>query len=705
MAASLIGAAAPAMTAADDKVNILLVDDQPSRLLSYEAVLAELGENLVLATSGTEALKRLMDDEFAVILLDVNMPGMDGFETANLIHQHPRFERTPIIFVTAVSVTDLDKMTGYKLGAIDYVHVPVIPEILRSKVAVLVELFRKRRQLEQLNRDLAAANEDLAKANEALQAEKARELERLNRNLELANRELASANVNLEAEIDERRRAEERLRFLAETIPSFVWTAAPDGSLTYINQRWLEYTGLTLDHDTAHWAALVVHPDDYERSVSLWRRHLASGEPYQNEARTRRHDGVYRWFMTRAVPWRDDSGAITSWFGITTDIHDQKELEERLREADRRKDEFLATLAHELRNPLAPLQNALHMCRNGQATPETVEHAHTIMERQLRQLVRLVDDLLDVSRITRGKLVLRKELVTLEAVALAATETVRPIVEAADHRFDLRLPDEPVVLDADPQRLAQVFSNLLNNACKYTEPGGRIALEARRSDDTLTVVVRDNGIGIAPEQLAGVFDLFVQVDTSLERARGGLGIGLTVVKRLVEMHSGTIEARSAGLGHGSEFVVRLPIAATTGVAVPRESLAAEPPPSGARRRVMVVDDNRDAADTLAFSLEMLGHEIKVVYEAEQVVDASQDFQPEIVFMDVGMPKLNGFEVARRIRAQDWGSDIVLVALTGWGQEEDRRRSREAGFDHHLVKPAEIDEIERLCETALRGSTA
>jgi signal transduction histidine kinase len=560
-------------------INILLVDDQPSRLLSYEAILGELGENLVRARSGTEALARLMEMEFAVILLDVNMPDMDGFETATLIHQHPRHENTPIIFVTAVHLTDLDRLRGYDLGAVDYVFVPVVPQILRSKVAVLCELYRQRRELQRLNRTLAQANEELASANAALQAEKTLELRSLNDQLERTNRDLAHTNTNLQAEIAERRRVEEKLR-----------------------------------------------------------------------------------------------------------------------ETDKRKDEFLATLAHELRNPLAPIRNALRLLRSGDS--RAAGDAMQIMQRQLRQMVRLIDDLLDVSRITRGKLEMRKQRVQLRDVLEDAIETVRPMLDEAGQGLKLDMPPGPLWIEADPERLAQVFSNLLSNASKYSEDATSIMLAAASHGDHVHVQVVDRGIGIAPEQLDRVFELFVQADTSLERSRGGLGIGLTLVRQLVDMHGGRVFARSGGIGTGSTFVVELPIQqAAEGDADP----AADAPSQGSEaaevegpRRILVVDDNRDAADTLALSLEMLGHEVRTMYDPMRALELAQAYAPDLIFMDVGMPGMNGYDLAAHLRRQAWSEDTLMVALTGWGQDEDRRRSRAAGFDHHLVKPAEFSEIEQMC---------
>ncbi|HEX5123647.1 MAG TPA: response regulator [Rhodanobacteraceae bacterium] len=545
-----------------DPVDILLVDDQPARLLAYKAILAPLAENLIEASSGAEALKHLMERECALILLDVNMPGMDGFETASMIHQHPRFEKTPIIFVTAINVSDMDRMRGYKLGAVDYVTVPIIPEILRSKVVVLAELYRKRR-------DLQLANQRLEQANEALRAEKARELSRLNESLRLANNELGTRNNELQAQIAERVSAELRLL-----------------------------------------------------------------------------------------------------------------------EVNRRKDEFLATLAHELRNPLAALGNAL----NALQLAERVDPLHEAMLRQLKLLVRLIDDLLDIARINRGKLTVQRTATTLRSVLDSAIETATPLLLADRHALDVRMPAGEVALYADHDRLSQVFSNLLNNAAKYSASGSPIALTASSDGNDVEIVVTDSGIGLAPGKTDEIFEAFAQIDTSVERSRGGLGIGLTLVKRIVELHGGRIQAHSEGLGQGSRFTVALPLEPIpAGVSSPAPVHST----TSVRCRALIVDDNRDSADTLAMMLQMLGHDTECIYDPRQTNEAVSAFDPDIVFLDIGMPGLSGYDVARGLRAAG-GPQVTLVAVTGWGHAEDRRRTAEAGFDHHLVKPADMAAINAIC---------
>ncbi|HLI19330.1 MAG TPA: response regulator [Rhodanobacteraceae bacterium] len=562
-----------------EPANVLLVDDNPARLLSYRTILEPLGEHLVEATTGADALRSVMDTDFAVIVLDVNMPGMDGFETASLIHQHPRFEKIPIIFVSAINVSDMDRLRGYKLGAVDYVMVPIIPEILRGKVAVLAELFRKRIELQRLNAELADTNARLARSNEALRIEREREVHKLNEALTDSNVKLAASNRELKKEVDERRR-----------------------------------------------------------------------------------------------------------------------IEERLREADRRKDEFLATLAHELRNPLAPIQSALNVYRLGHNVGGAVQQGtlYQIFERQTRLLVHMVDDLLDVSRITRGRLQLRLERTLLGDILTAAIETAQPLIDEGQHRLELDLPPQPIHLEADPHRLTQVFGNLLNNACKFSDRGGAITVRARTGDGSVAVEVRDTGIGLTEQQVHFIFDLFAQADTSLERPHSGLGIGLTLSQRLVELHGGRIVASSAGLGAGSTFTVTLPIAAADAAST-RESAPAAAQVTMGSLRIMVVDDNRDSADMLAMSLQIMGHQVRSVYSPLAVMDACADFEPDLMIIDIGMPELNGLALAERLRAHAWrGRQPRLVALTGWGQAEDHKRSLAAGFADHLVKPANLATIERVC---------
>jgi signal transduction histidine kinase len=374
---------------------------------------------------------------------------------------------------------------------------------------------------------------------------------------------------------------------------------------------------------------------------------------------------------------------------------------EQLAEMDRRKDEFLATLAHELRNPLAPIRNSLRILRMPGGSGAAHERVHEMMERQVSHLVRLVDDLMEVSRITRGKIDLRKERLEAASVLGNAIEISRPHIEAAGHRLTVNIPSEPMMLEADPVRLAQAVANLLNNAAKYTEAGGQIWLTARREGDEAAVFVRDNGLGIPAEMLPRVFDMFTQVDRTLRRSQGGLGIGLALARTLVEMHGGRVEVRSDGPGRGSEFTIRLPLAsrdplppeeATPAPREPREPASAITP-----RRVLVVDDNHDAADSLGILLKFLGADVHIVYDGQSALEAIRSYRPAVVLLDIGMPGVDGHEVARQVRQEKTFKDVSLVALTGWGQEEDRRRSKAAGFDHHLVKPVAPDVLLALLD--------
>ena len=555
--------------------------------MSYEAILSVLGYNLVQARSGTAALQRLMETDFAAILLDVNMPGMDGFETAAMIHEHPRFEKIPIIFVTAVHVTDLDRLKGYQLGAVDYVYVPVVPEILRGKVEVLVQLYRQRRELERLNRQLAEANRDLEAANAALQAEKARELEALNLTLAEANDELAQAIRTLQAEVAERERA-------------------------------------------------------------------------------------------------------------------QKELEA----ADQRKDDFLAMLSHELRNPLAAIQGAIELMQLKEMNDAQLVWARDVLARQNRHLSRLIDDLLDVSRITRGKLTLHTEPVELREVVEHALETVRPLIEARRHELSVSVPDYALNVKGDSVRLSQVVCNLLTNAAKYTDEGGRVELTLERDStaaggEEAVIRVTDNGRGISREVLSRLFEPSTHEERLNSGEHGGLGIGLIVVRGLVQMHGGSVEARSEGAGRGSVFTVRLPLVSadefTMTLAPTAEGAAAAEPAAAASAalQILVVDDNQDSACSMTLLLELQGHKVQVAHAGQAALRMAAESRPDVILLDIGMPGMNGYEVARQLRAQAAFADTLLVAVTGYGRASDVKQTESAGFDHHLVKPIDYDKLQAL----------
>lgn len=485
------------------------------------------------------------------------------------------------------------------------------------------------------------------------------------------------------------RESEGRFRQLTEAMPQIVWTAGPDGAVRYHNARWYELTGLDPRAGDPGWLA-AVHEDDGKKVAAAWRRSVETGAPYEVVQRFRRRDGQYRWHLSRGVPVRGPDGAIVKWLGTATDIDDGKRAEDALREADRRKDEFLSMLAHELRNPLAPIRLALELLRG--PDPARLARAREVIGRQVEHLTRLVDDLLEVSRITRGKIRLEVRELDVADVVARALETARPLLESKRHELKLSLPEGPLPLRADPVRLAQVLSNLLNNAAKYTPPNGRIEVAAERHEGQVLLRVRDSGVGIPGPMLERVFDLFVQADRSLDRSDGGLGIGLTLARRLVEMHGGTIRAESEGPGAGSEFVVRLPVRSDAAAAPGPDASTAEP---GARRRVLVVDDNADAADLLGELLRDLGHEVRIERDGLAALAAMDAFAPEVVLLDIGLPGLDGYQVAERIVRSRDGARPLLVAVTGYGQESDRRRSYDAGFDHHLVKPVDPGRLQTL----------
>jgi signal transduction histidine kinase len=538
-------------TLTDVPINILIVDDEPKNLTVLEAVLDDPRYRLVRAESAQQALLSLVVEDFALLILDIRMPGMTGFELAEMIKGRKKTAQVPIIFLTAFYNEDQHVLTGYGTGAVDYLHKPVNASILRSKVAVFAELHRKQREIE------------------------------------IANRALLD-------EATERRRAVEQLRELNENL----------------EQRVTERTE-TLE---------VLH---------------------------------------------------------------------------RRKDEFLAMMSHELRNPLAPIATALQLLGTQKGSENSIqEQARSIIERQTANLRHLVDDLLEVSRITTGRIPLRRHAVVLNDIVKGAVETVRPLIEERRHELTVSLPPEPVCLDADETRLEQVVVNLLHNAAKYTEEAGRISLTVEPEAESVVIRVQDTGLGISPSLLPRIFDLFTQAERSLDRSEGGLGIGLALVQRFTELHGGRVEAFST-LGQGSEFVVRLPVAPKDAPPPALPPVQEAPPPATLSLRVLVADDNLDTAMTFSMLLSQSGHDVRTAHDGEAAVQAAIDYQPDVVLLDIGLPGLNGYDVARRIRLEPALQNTVLIASTGYGQESDRKAAFEAGFNHHLVKPADFDKLERI----------
>jgi len=485
------------------------------------------------------------------------------------------------------------------------------------------------------------------------------------------------------------RESEERFRTMADSSPLLVWVLDPGARMLFANRACHESFGQFPAHLGPDGWHTYVHPDDAEGFTGEVLAALGDRRPFSVMARVRRCDGAWRWIQAIGAPRFSEDGEFLGAVGSSPDVTELIEASDALRDADRRKDEFLATLAHELRNPLAPIRQAARLSRAPNASDAQRRWSQEVIERQVRHMALLLDDLLDVSRITRGKLELRRERVELRTIVAMALETVRPLVDDRCQSIDQHLPATPVWLDADPLRLAQVLANLLTNAAKYSEAGSAIELRAACDDDELVIDVEDSGIGIEPALLPRVFEMFSQMQGSLDRAEGGLGIGLALVKGLVGLHGGRVLAHSEGLGHGARFTVHLPLPANGDPPASSEVARAESPTSE-RARILVADDNRDAASSLATLLALDGHEVRVANDGAQALAAAEAFRPHVALLDIGMPIRNGYEVARAIRDAAWGKDIVLAAITGWGQSEDKRRAREAGFDRHFTKPLDLD---------------
>ena len=591
--------------------------------------------------SGGEALQAVLRREFAVILLDVNMPDIDGFETASLIRKYKKSAHTPIIFITAYA-DEMQTSQGYSLGAVDYILSPILPDVLRSKVKVFVELY----QMQQRTRQMAEERVELAHAEEA---------SRRSNFLALASRELGES-LNL---------AEGMRRVVALVVPRFA-----ERAMLLIDDeaqaRWLWVS----EAGSGSWLYDAVPPDIAEQ--------LARGVPLL--VGDRRLGALLIETPDRDAPLLDELASRAAM------ALDNARLYERLQEASRRKDEFLAMLSHELRNPLAPIRTAMEVIRRVAPPDPTLALAREAVDRQVAHLVRLVEDLLDVSRISEGRIALKKEQVELAKVIGHSLDTVRPLIEMRNQRLVLSLPARPVWLFGDFVRLAQVVSNLVNNAAKYTPEGGRIEVGAEAKDGEAQIVVRDDGEGIDAQLLPRVFELFVQGERSLDRSQGGLGLGLTLVKRLVELHDGRVQAASDGPGRGAEFRVTLPCINVVQRELPRRKAEAHASPVQGRR-VLVVDDNLDAAETIAAFLRLEGHETKVVSEGPLVLSTALVFEPQVVVLDIGLPGLDGYAIARQLREHHATSQALLIALTGYGRDEDRARAAEAGFDCHFTKPA------------------
>ncbi|MBS0201266.1 MAG: PAS domain S-box protein [Planctomycetes bacterium] len=493
------------------------------------------------------------------------------------------------------------------------------------------------------------------------------------------------------------RDSQQRFHTLSESMPQMVWTARPNGEVDYVNRTLIEYSGRTAEELQGSGWNVMLHDEDREAHFAAWKTALSDGTPLEVEHRLFRRSGEYRWHLTRAVPVRNSDRQITLWVGTNTDIHDQKQLEALLKEEHHRKDQFLALLAHELRNPLAPLGNAVQILSVLRDDPVQSRELVEIMQRQIQQLTRLIDDLLDLARITQGRILLRRERTKVAVVTSAAVESVQPWIDEHRHHLSVTLPDQDLWIDADVARLSQVLTNLLQNAAKYTEPGGNIELIVEADQNKILFRVRDDGPGLSAAMLKRVFELFMQVEQTLDRARGGLGIGLTLVRTLVELHGGSVSAHSDGLGHGCEFIVELPR-----IEGPDSQLSNVRPSDAADEsmpalNVLVVDDVQASAKTLAMMLTTLGQDVQTAYDGVDAIERVTTGSFDVVFLDIAMPGIDGLKVAKLLRSFPSVRRLILIALTGFGQEADRQRSFDAGFDEHLIKPTSIDQLKEVLQ--------
>ena len=506
-----------------------------------------------------------------------------------------------------------------------------------------------------------------------------------------------TAQVRMEAAL---RESEEKFKTIANAMPQMVWSTLPNGFHDYFNKQWYDFIGSDegATDGATNWR-LMFHADDRERAEKIWSHCLATGDIYEIQYRLRHHTGSYRWTLSRALPIRSASGEIIRWMGTCTDIHDQKLAEELLKEESQRKDEFLAMLAHELRNPLAPISTAAHIIKIAINDPVKVRSAADIIARQVKHMTNLVDDLLDVSRITRGLVDLHHDALDLKQVIVSAIEQARPLIEMRGHEQRLVMTSAPAFVMGDQTRLVQVVANLLNNSAKYTPQGGSISIALDVSNTTATIEVIDNGSGIAPTLLPHIFDLFTQGERTPDRIQGGLGLGLSLVKNIVLLHGGQTTAHSDGPGKGSRFTVSLPLAPCARQADDRSQLTHAATIPAIPRNIMIVDDNVDAAELLASLLDSLGHRVAVAESSAEALASPLKTAAQIFILDIGMPGMDGFELARCLRMDPSTKDAVLIALTGYGQAHDQVLSRAAGFEHHFVKPIDIDALTKVLDDA------
>jgi signal transduction histidine kinase len=690
-----------------ERADILIVDDLPEKLLVFETVLGDLQQNLVFARSGADALRQVLRRDFAVILLDVNMPDMDGFETAALIRKYKRSAHTPIIFITSYA-DEMQTARGYSLGAVDYIPSPVVPEVLRSKVRVFVELhiLQKRIGRQAEERIALAASEAALKIAE-----------------ETTRRStmLAALSHALSGLLDAREGMETLLEHVVPALSAAATVALLDeeGAVERVATRAAALDAVPAVAElapgalpSAHFALLREAQSDPEA--------LATRELPLEDGALRMLPLVHGDRLLGAL-WIDGEASALGeavlpdvavraaiafatarlYRNLQVEIAERRQAEARLEEASRRKDEFLAMLSHELRNPLAPIRNAVEVIRLIAPPEPKLRWAADVTDRQVRQLTRLVDELLDVARISQGKIVLQQQRLNLVTLVSQCIETNRPFVAARHLSLASALPGEPIHLNGDATRLAQVINNLLTNATRYTPEGGTITVSVGRettpAGSVALLEVSDDGIGIEADLLPHVFELFEQGKRALDRTQGGLGVGLTLVQRLVRLHGGVVEASSAGTGLGAKFRVLLPCLPEGAVPESTDEGPEALVPPGVSRRILVVEDNVDVAETTTMLLTLSGHEVRLAKDGLQALQFAQEFVPEVVLLDIGLPLMDGYEVARRLRQMPQTAAALLIALTGYGQTSDRQRGRDAGFDGHLLKPVDPRALGRMIQ--------
>jgi PAS domain S-box-containing protein len=678
----LIGGGAQVLEADAPPARILLVDDHPPNLVALDAILDPLGQELVHAHSGEQALRNLLDSDFALILMDVQMPGLDGIQTAKLIKERPRNRHIPIVFLTAIHKDPAYIFRGYKEGAVDYLLKPFDPEILRAKVSVFVDLWRKN--------ELLRRQQAMLGARELLEGEK---------------------------------RGELRFRALTDSMPQCVWAARRDGEIYYCNRIWREYAGE--DAGITFFGALP--GDEVAQVRESWQEAIRAGEPLEREQRLRRKDGEWRWHLCRMVPERDERRRISGWICTATDIDQQKRIEEankvllaseqearhEAEVANRTKDEFLATVSHELRTPLNAILGWTRMLRTGAVEPKALGRVLETIERNARVQTQLVEDILDVSRIIAGKLRVNVQKTDLHAVSRSALDAVRPAAEAKGVQLVADFVPGSADFCGDPDRLQQVIWNLLSNAIKFTPRDGKVVLRIDRVRSDVLISVSDTGAGIPRAFLPHVFDRFWQADSSITRAQGGLGLGLAIVRHLVEVHGGTVQAHSEGEGKGATFTVQMPVRAVAPEAPPwapqangGAQVALPEPPAIAEKLlagvdVLVVDDEADARDLVAAVLGRCGADVRTACSVDDAMRQLIERRPHVLLSDIGLPNEDGYALIRRVREID--PHVPAGALTAYASPEDQRRALAAGFHAHVAKPVEPAEL-ALVVASLSGRT-